>query len=337
MKKINLKKTAKILQNNHKKSVGKLLRSMLGHYEIEDIIRYMSKEDRVEFLNKLMGCKKVSENRPQITIDVSKCYTQKKNIEWLVRHRIPTIDSIYKDLLCLKREFCDINFSKNILSVVTDNIILEDIDFGKFSILLNTNDIPLHEGDIDVFVEALEPIYAPGDTLYTHPHVDYGRLCPGEGEHAITSSLRDFRILDYFSIVNSILHTYSPGNAYQDIYLWGNKYVCGDCSNAGEEDEMHECCQCCSHFCNDCIGYCKKCENCICNLCASSCCRCHSSICENCVSYCIECDEALCSSCGIETDCDCGYACKTCITKCNNCGNTLCSGCTECICEDDED
>jgi len=106
---------------------------------------------------------------------------------------------------------------------VTEPITLEDVYLGPFRIQLELNkDIrlssvealsELYQGGA-YHVIALEPNLAATDASVNHPHVSNERLCEGDGYAPIRAALEQGRLCDFFTLVRSILNTYSPDSPY---------------------------------------------------------------------------------------------------------------------------
>ena len=125
---------------------------------------------------------------------------------------IPKLPLLMGELDGIQKEFGDIGFdaSKNTISVITEPITLEDIYLGSFKIQLELNKLDQLYNNSPYLVIALEPNPAATDDTVTHPHVSGEKLCEGDGSAAIKAALEEGRISDFFTIVRSILNTYSP-------------------------------------------------------------------------------------------------------------------------------
>lgn len=220
------------------------------------------------------------------------------------------------DLTALDEEMDDLAFDPltEILSVVTDSITLEDICLGRFQIQL-----PLRKLEIGNVI-ALDPCRPSGNDYCTHPHVSNNDLCLGDGGGATYAAAREGRLLDFFTIVSSILHTYAKGYAYVEMDEWE-----GDpCHSCGErQPELARCYDCRDYFCDECIGPCCTCEEDICDGCSDRCCLCDERLCNHCIIKCERCKK---------------YVCAECSTECEQCGESLCDRCRNdqlCSCQDD--
>jgi len=140
---------------------------------------------------------------------------------------IPKLQLLIDELDGLQKEFGDIEFeaSNNTISVVTEPITLEDIYLGPFKIQLEINKLNQLYNSSPYLVIALEPNPAATDDTVTHPHVSGEKLCEGDGSVAIRTALEEGRICDFFTIVRSILNTYSPDSPYVSLDDWV-RFVC---------------------------------------------------------------------------------------------------------------
>ena len=154
---------------------------------------------------------------------------------------IPTLLVLVDELDALQQEFGDIELdaSKNTLSVVTEPITLDDIYLGPFRIQLEFDKLEQLYHRSPYSVIALEPNPAATNDSVTHPHVSDEKLCEGEGCAAIRSALEEGRICDFFTIVRSILNTYSADSPYVRLDDWDGR-VCYDCgrSKASQTNEI---------------------------------------------------------------------------------------------------
>jgi len=351
MKKINLKETAKKIQKNYRSSIEKAFKDTLKQLDKYYSFR-SNKKARLDILPELEKCLLVSGKMPAVdTEDIFNLAAPLELDEYLenrvvrlTKTRVPTIDNIYKDLVILKKEFKDIGFKHNILFVRTDDIILEDVNFGPFNIHFDTSNeyFMYTEDGVHVEVEPLRPNFPSCDSSHPHPHVEDGAVCVGDGEEAVAASIRDIRILDYFSIVNAILNTYGSG-PFEDISAWTNDR-CNDCSARYYSDEMRYCENCGEIYCYDCISECITCGELFCAFCMEySCNNCGDRVCNSCVHKCVVCSEVCCDSCSDSSCCgracvdnccencsDCGdLVCNSCIITCSECGGTYCKSCVK--------
>ena len=105
-------------------------------------------------------------------------------------------------------EAVDIDLGEHELSVTTDRIVLEGINLGSFKIRLDWHLLGFSSA---YRVMALDPNPAAKNEDITHPHVQDGNLCEGEGRSAVQAALEECRLYDFFLLVSRLLHTYGRG------------------------------------------------------------------------------------------------------------------------------
>jgi hypothetical protein len=350
-KNINVKKIAKILQVNYRKGLKQLFNNNLRHLETYETYR-INKKHRIALLSELENCLSVGNKKPLInegdffSLVAPLCLNEymENTLLKLMKLRVPTLDFISKDLSHLKKNFDGVRLNGNTLFVKTKNIILKDINFGPFEMVFHSDyPIPFCPENIEVEVRALKPNYPPGGgNDYPHPHIEYEYLCIGNGMGPAALALRDMRLFDYFSVVNTVLNTYGA-EPHLHIEDW-QQNPCNDCGVREHEDEMFYCDYCDDLYCDDCKLKCEECGGNYCAFCSKiNCSVCGGSLCEECGYECEVCYEKCCKKCA-ERSC-CGYACadncceececgeiicNSCIKICSECGR---SGCKECLCE----
>ena len=211
---------------------------------------------------------------------------------------IPTLLVLVDELDALQQEFGGIEFdaSKNTLSVATEPITLDDIYLGPFRIQLELNKLEQLYHCSPYSVIALEPNPAATNDSVTHPHVSDEKLCEGEGCAAIRAALEDGRICDFFTIVRSILNTYSADSPYVSLDDWDGR-ACYDCGRSVASEDIYYCERCDHDYCSECSTYCRRCEETVCLSCSGQCAYCEEMLCRNCVSKCKECGELFCEAC----------------------------------------
>ena len=209
---------------------------------------------------------------------------------------------IFRDLRALRREFDDveIDIEEQEISVTTDPIVLEHIDFGRFDIRLAWKEIGSVKQPYRVV--ALDPRPAARNESVTHPHVQDECLCEGDGRAAVASALADSRIYDFFTLVSQILHTYGRGSAFVEIDRWDGA-VCEECGDTMDEDERYCCQYCDSTLCSSCAVSCNGCQNSYCSECRRSCAACGEDYCSSCLAVCRRCRKRFCNACVTEGLC----------------------------------
>ena len=226
---------------------------------------------------------------------------------------IASFGDIWNDLLALHDEFEEVEYrSKDCcLSVTTAPIILEDVNLGRFKIILRW-DRP-HER-MDYSVVALNPNPCQTDNRTTHPHVHDESLCEGEGELAIQNALAQLRLYDFFVLVHQVLQTYNADSAYARLDAWSGS-PCRDCGATIRHDEGAWCGQCEGDVCDDCRSRCNQCDRTLCSECGDLCQSCKEVFCVGCLSTCPQCDRSQCAACLDEQACGCPSGAPAAVTS----------------------
>jgi hypothetical protein len=221
------------------------------------------------------------------------------------RKKAPSVSSlgdIYSDLLALEQEFeeleCDLQAGE--ICVTTEPIVLNGIELGPFQICLATNP---QAGFGSYRVVALEPNPSLANESVSHPHISDESLCEGDGHRAIQAALHEGRLLDFFTLVNQILATYSPGRAYVELDEWFG-LTCSECGEYCRDDERCYCDRCEAVLCGSCATCCDCCDQSYCRNCLTNCDDCGQSCCDHCGQPCTACRETFCSDCLINGKCE---------------------------------
>jgi len=250
------------------------------------------------------------------------------------KRRPYTVKDIYKDLIALEEQYdlclSDGKANTTVFTVRIEEVEIEGLLLGPFVIrfdFINNNYNIVSEG-ICSFREE-----------YPHPHVsDGGELCTGEGALPLSSALKEGRLYDFFTTIETILETYDPEGSYCTIEGWFNSSECYECEASLNQDTEHYCKECEQHvFCEDCLCYCKCCEGAICERCISECERCSEKLCPGCIKSCSSCSDEICNNC--LSSCDkCGEeCCSSCLNFCNLCQEEHCSSCSICCIDCDNE
>ncbi len=95
-------------------------------------------------------------------------------------HKFYSPRDVHRELVALKTEFDEVRLDLKActLTVVTDSIVLEHVNLGRFKIVLHWDRL---DEDDTCEVLALDPHPTAGDSSTTHPHVRDERLCEGDG------------------------------------------------------------------------------------------------------------------------------------------------------------
>ncbi len=181
---------------------------------------------------------------------------------------IPTLAAIVEDLKQLEHEFGKFDFDKKeqTLSVITGPVTLEDIYLGAFKIELHLKKLSELYKDSPYYCIALDPHPAMTSEEITHPHVSSERLCEGEGCAAIRAALEQGRLCDFFTLVRSILNTYSPDSPYVSLYDWDG-VACYGCGYVCNSENSYYCEYCDNTYCEECSTYCRSCDQTMCTGC----------------------------------------------------------------------
>ena len=232
----------------------------------------------------------------------------KKTISEVAQLPFVKTSDVFLDLMALRQEFNDIRFDakRKILSVVSKQIQLEDLNLGCFRIELHLETLGTR-GYYEII--AVDPNQASSNDNVTHPHVQDDRMCEGDAQPTIKLALQQGRLLDFFQIVEQVLSTYNPNSAYVTIDQWEGT-TCRHCGHTADPDETRECADCGAMICDSCVYCCCDCEDSFCGNCEATCGGCLDSICKSCVKTCQECDESFCSYCLTENE-----RCNTCEEK----------------------
>ena len=235
----------------------------------------------------------------RLTNDVTYYISRVKQFAEKPREEIPTLSALVEDLKQLEQELGKIEFDKaaKTISLVTRPITLDDVYLGPFKIQLELKKLSELYKDSPYRCIALDPHPAATNEEVTHPHVSSEKLCEGEGSVAIRAALEQARLCDFFTLVNSVLNTYSPDSPYIALEDWDDSESCYDCGYRIDRDNAYYCDHCGNMYCEDCSTCCQSCEEIVCMGCAGKCEICEELICSRCVRKCIECGIHCCKSC----------------------------------------
>ena len=215
-------------------------------------------------------------------------------------HRSTATD-FYEDLQALQSEFASIDYDRQTrkLKVTTEEIVLDDLNFGPFEVVLECNRL----GDSSPYrVVALEANPAGTDSEATHPHVQNDTLCEGDGRVPIERALQQCRLYDFFLIVRQILGTYNSSSAYVSIHDWHGTR-CRDCGTTIADGDRDVCSRCETDLCSDCSYVCSGCLERFCNECTEVCEACHEYYCQACLHPCDKCEITFCEDCLTDEKC----------------------------------
>lgn len=211
----------------------------------------------------------------------------KKKIQYSLKATVDAIKKVYRskkvykkniadDIRALKKEFEDVKISTKEISVVTEPIILEGRNFGRFKINWEYS-----RSRWDIRLEALEPLANPWDAFrkfierrddfyytYPHPHIEGNHLCLGDGDEAFFAAWTQGRIFDFFLIVSTILKNYAPINAHRRVEKWNKTTRCCKCGKEADIlKDIYKCTDCGITVCRSCMDFTCKDDNCRFGLC----------------------------------------------------------------------
>jgi hypothetical protein len=212
--------------------------------------------------------------------------------------KVPKLSVFVEELKQLQQEFVKVEFDKkqNTISVVTRPITLEDVYLGPFKIQLELNKLSESYKDCPYHCIALDPHPASTSEDVTHPHVSGDKLCEGEGSASIRVALEQGRLCDFFTLVRSILNTYSPDSPYVSLADWEGQ-PCYECGYVMDSENSYYCESCENTFCEECTTCCNCCDETVCLGCLESCSYCEERVCPRCISKCAGCGSRCCQSC----------------------------------------
>jgi hypothetical protein len=217
--------------------------------------------------------------------------------------QIPSLRTLTGELRQLEADLggYGVNRQENTISTTTESITLEGIPLGAFQIILYIDSISKLHSRMCYEVKALDPNPAAKDSAVTHPHVSNNHLCEGDGAVSIKKALAQGRLTDFFSMVENILKVYNPDSPFVALDEWSGE-ACYDCGYIMAEDQCYYCEFCDRHFCDQCVIYCRCCEQfTACYECSKECNSCGETVCPDCQIQCIDCGEIVCRGC-IEND-----------------------------------
>ena len=221
---------------------------------------------------------------------------------------LPTMRPVFQlrdviaELAALENEFQMVQFNlrQKSISVTTPSIVLEDVDLGRFKIVLHGRQLGSGK---PYSIMALDPRPAGDCEETTHPHVQCEQLCEGEGAEPIRHALAEGRLYDFFTIVMQILRTYNAGSAYTRLDDWCG-VSCADCGDLVDSDRTDRCERCDARSCEECSSQCRHCDRLVCGNCSEACESCGERLCEACLSTCRDCGDSFCPHCSREGRCD---------------------------------
>ena len=241
---------------------------------------------------------------------------------------VPDLRFLLDELQQLEDEFGEVKLEIQIkkLSVVTEQIVLENVHLGCFRIQLSWKTLADEAGHHNFEIVALDPNPAASNDAVTHPHVSDGSLCPGDAWVPIQRALEQGRIADAFCLVRSVLTNYNSNSPYVPLGQW-NGVSCHECGYRVDPDDLSTCEGCCDGYCSDCILECGSCEYYRCLACMERCSHCDLRCCRDCLQACSACTERSCPGCRKRCAICAAQLCTTCQTQSAHSDKVCCEGC----------
>jgi len=269
-----------------------------------------SKEDRNSVIDMLDASITPSNNPNYISeVDADKILSlagyydddsQRIHMRRLSRFRLPAINNIVNELSDIISEyggfhFEDDGFNNSHITAELGPFTIDDIEFGIYQISISIPEL-CSDYTCKIIANAVTPNYPHGDSLHTHPHIRNQEICLGDGSQAIHNASKDARIVDIYSIIQSILKTYGSDPFIRMTAWTGNK--CDDCGRYYDVEEEKVCADCNHYYCNQCVDSCCDIETAKCGNCKStkySCDECGVGLCGECVTLCEVCNKVNCN------------------------------------------
>lgn len=243
---------------------------------------------------------------------------------------VPTLRELFEEVRHVFNEFetVTLDWTKKVLDVQTEPIVLEGTHLGPFVIRLLWPRLA-RWADVECFeIIALDPSPAAANENITHPHVRDNHLCAGDATMPLQNALAQGRLVDAFCLIRSVLTTYNAHSPFQSLDDW-NGVSCWNCSSQTSDDDRYYCESCEHDVCSDCTSFCKGCDR---------------TYCTSCQTRCDVCDEPCCNRCLTTSACSELSCCDECLKECAICSNKVASSeideatqvCTDCQAAADE-
>lgn len=271
--------------------------------------RFRSERIRQKMLDELDKCLTPGRHRNNINIirspSVPRVYdNQRQTLKHVLTFRVPSVKFLEDEIRAMQEDFGELayDFEGRKISAVLGPFEVEGVQFGRFKVELSTITLGKVFPDYRPYVQALDPNYPPHDYDggHPHPHVRRNTICIGRGEQAFEKSVSEARVLDSFTIINSVLDTYGI-EPYMPIDAWlGNR--CPDCSRFFSLDngEGGMCYSCEENYCEQCSGICCEVGEYMCIVCRREeeyiCTRCEIAGCASCNRECAGCGQRYCTN-----------------------------------------
>jgi hypothetical protein len=199
--------------------------------------------------------------------------------------KVQPLKEVTAELVQVQQEMKELRWStkQKWVSAVTDRVVLpilddnrketgETLDLGLFEIRLSYTPSPWQSRMYKYKIYALKPNWPANEQgaghHHPHPHVQDHSLCEGEATTAITQALKDFRLCDFFLMINAILNNYNPGSPYVKTGDW-HKINCRICGNRSKIEDAVKCDKCGMYICTRCAisRTCVACDKTLCTRC----------------------------------------------------------------------
>jgi hypothetical protein len=139
-------------------------------------------------------------------------------------------------------------------SITIGPISIQGIDLGKYSISIYK---PMESPEIRGRILVIRRYRGEWDELQ-HPHVSSGYPCMGPSSAAYCEMVAFGRILDALRMIENLLHSYNPEQAYINVEHFSEKPFCYSC-NKQVRSTSHLCDYCMAAICKKCSPICKHC------------------------------------------------------------------------------
>lgn len=222
-------------------------------------------------------------------------------MQHVLNFRVPPVSFFEAEIKALQEEFSAVTYmeEERVICCVLGPYEIQDVDFGRFEVKLSSIVLGKVFPEYRPHLNALEPNYPPnGEGIYPHPHISRGTICLGDGEFIMAKAASEARILDYFTVLDSVMKTYGR-DPYVTIEAWTGQ-LCEDCDRYYDPEENGSRCESCDEaFCSSCVGYC--CDTIDIAMCLSCrreqgrwCSRCEQPGCSHCIKNCKRCGYLFC-------------------------------------------
>ena len=215
---------------------------------------------------------------------------------------IDPLDRIQRKL-ALRQILVEVRWKEQVVRVVTDPIILRNVELGPFAIDFHWDWLGSAKGVNCFDFIALEPNPAQGRDDIIHPHVQGDDLCVGDAKRPVENAIEQGRFTDAFLLLRSVLTTYNSSSPYVALEQWSGS-PCRDCGRRVEDEDRYGCESCDADMCDSCATSCAVCMSSRCSGCLEACGICESDCCSGCLENARE-DERICSRC-FEVCAQCG-------------------------------